>query len=171
MATVLKQCKMIIWDECNMAHKHSLVTQSRKLKDNDKLFGSTLLFLLGDFRQILPVISHLTYADKINACLKSSLLWHNVEKVQLKLKKLVQVLPDPSTNIFSKQLLDDGDGEVAIVQIRLSKKNYPSISAQQLIRKMISMTAYSLKYAHNTYIMRGWQKKLLQQQKMQLTTI
>ncbi|XP_050552549.1 uncharacterized protein LOC118277408 [Spodoptera frugiperda] len=45
MATVLKQCKIIIWDECTMAHKHSLEALNRTLKDiknNDKLFGGTL---------------------------------------------------------------------------------------------------------------------------------
>ncbi|GBP12503.1 hypothetical protein EVAR_100135_1 [Eumeta japonica] len=36
----------------------------------------------GDFRQTLPVIQ--TYADEINACLKSSPLWRNVEKTKNK---------------------------------------------------------------------------------------
>ncbi|XP_055932759.1 uncharacterized protein LOC129962790 [Argiope bruennichi] len=79
MATVLKRCKIIIWDECTMAHKHSLEALNRTLKDiknSDKLFGGTLLVLSGDFRQTLPVIPRSTYADEINACLKSSPLWH-----------------------------------------------------------------------------------------------
>lgn len=48
MATVLQRCKIIIWDECIMAHKHSLEALNRSLKDiknNDKLFGGTLLLL------------------------------------------------------------------------------------------------------------------------------
>ncbi|XP_060867397.1 uncharacterized protein LOC132942772 [Metopolophium dirhodum] len=48
MATVLKQCKINIWDECPMAHKHSLEALDRTLKgmrNNDKLFGGTLLLL------------------------------------------------------------------------------------------------------------------------------
>ncbi|GFX39486.1 ATP-dependent DNA helicase [Trichonephila clavipes] len=75
MATVLKRCKIIIWDECTMAHNHSLEALNRILKDiknSDKLF---LLVLSGDFRQTLPVIPRSTYADEINACLKSSPLW------------------------------------------------------------------------------------------------
>ncbi|XP_063974372.1 uncharacterized protein LOC135161043 [Diachasmimorpha longicaudata] len=78
MATVLKRCKIIIWDECTMAHKHSLEALNRTSKDiknSDKLFGGTLLVLSGDFRQTLPVIPRSTYADEINACLKSSPLW------------------------------------------------------------------------------------------------
>ncbi|XP_073999516.1 ATP-dependent DNA helicase pif1-like [Rhodnius prolixus] len=117
MATVLKQCKIIIWDECTMAHKHSLEALDRTLKDiknNDKLFGGTLLLLSGDFRQTLSVIPRSTYADEINACLKSSRLWRNVEKVQLTVNMRVQMLQDPSAETFSKQLLDIGDGKVAV---------------------------------------------------------
>lgn len=75
MATVLKQCKIIIWYKCTMAHKHSVEALKRTLKDtknNDKLFGGTLLVLSGDFRQTLPVIPRSRYDDEINACLKSS---------------------------------------------------------------------------------------------------
>ncbi|XP_050066554.1 uncharacterized protein LOC126555710 [Aphis gossypii] len=117
MATVLKRCKIIIWDECTMAHKHSLEALNRTLKDiinSDKLFGGTLLVLSGDFRQTLPVIPRSTYADEINACLKPSPLWRNVEKIQLKINMRVQMLQDPSAETFSKQLLDVGDGKVAI---------------------------------------------------------
>ncbi|XP_073972868.1 uncharacterized protein [Rhodnius prolixus] len=117
MATVLKQCKIIIWDECTMAHKHSLEALDRTLKDiknNDKLFGGTLLLLSGDFRQTLPVIPRSTYADEINACLKSSRLWRNDEKVQLTVNMRVQMLQDPSAETFSKPLLDIGDGKVAV---------------------------------------------------------
>lgn len=68
MAKALKTCKIIIWDECTMAHKHSLEALNRTLEDlknNDKLFGGTLILLSGDFRQTLPVIPRLTYADEI----------------------------------------------------------------------------------------------------------
>ena len=53
MAKVLKKCKIIIWDECTMAHKHSLEDLNRLMKDlnnNTRLFGGTLLLLSGDFR-------------------------------------------------------------------------------------------------------------------------
>nr|XP_042912617.1 uncharacterized protein LOC122272722 [Parasteatoda tepidariorum] len=65
-----------------------------------------------DFRGTLPVIPRSMYADEINACLKSSPLWRNVEKVQLKVNIRVQMLQDPSAETFSKQLLDIGDGKV-----------------------------------------------------------
>ncbi|XP_071036522.1 ATP-dependent DNA helicase PIF1-like [Parasteatoda tepidariorum] len=98
-----------------MSHKHSLEALNRTLKDikdNDKLFGCTPLLLSVDFRQTLPVIPRSTYADEINACLKSSPLWRNAEKVQLKANMRVQMLQNPSAETFSKQLLDIGDGKV-----------------------------------------------------------
>ena len=54
MGKVLQQCKLIIWDECTMAHKKSLEALDQCLKDlrgNSKPFGSTLILLAGDFRQ------------------------------------------------------------------------------------------------------------------------
>jgi len=55
MAKVLQKCHIIIWDECTMAHKHSLEALNRTLKDlnrNDRLFfGGALILLSGDFRQ------------------------------------------------------------------------------------------------------------------------
>lgn len=45
MAQVLRKCKIIIWDECTMAHKHSLEALDRSLKDikdNTRLFGGAV---------------------------------------------------------------------------------------------------------------------------------
>ncbi|XP_073826793.1 uncharacterized protein [Musca autumnalis] len=81
MGKVLQSCKIIIWDECTMAHKKSLEALDRTLQDlrnNSMLFGGALVLLAGDFRQTLPVIPGSTPADELNACLKSSFLWNHV---------------------------------------------------------------------------------------------
>uniref|UniRef100_A0A182NCC1 ATP-dependent DNA helicase n=1 Tax=Anopheles dirus TaxID=7168 RepID=A0A182NCC1_9DIPT len=47
-AEVLKKCKLIVWDECTMAHKKSLEALNNSLKDlreNDKLMGGALVLL------------------------------------------------------------------------------------------------------------------------------
>jgi len=78
MATVLRKCKIIIWDECTMAHQKSLEALDRTLKDfreKDRPMGGALLLLADDFRQTLPVIPRSTSADELNACLKASYLW------------------------------------------------------------------------------------------------
>ncbi|XP_023238175.1 uncharacterized protein LOC111637003 [Centruroides sculpturatus] len=55
MAQVLKDCKLIVWDECTMAHKSGFEALSRTLKDireNNSLMGGVTVLLAGDFRHI-----------------------------------------------------------------------------------------------------------------------
>lgn len=117
MAKVLQQCKIIIWDECTMAHKKSLEALNITLQDlrnNQQLFGGTTILLSGDFRQTLPVITRSTPADELNACLKSSKLWRSVQKLNLTTNMRVQLQNDESAVTFSKQLLDIGNGKIPI---------------------------------------------------------
>ncbi|XP_046867552.1 Bloom syndrome protein homolog [Drosophila willistoni] len=97
-------------DMCSIPH----VTKANFDKYGAKLLEITCNYASGDFRQTLPVIPRSTYADEINACLKSSRLWRNVERIQLTVNVRVQTLQDPSAETFSKQLLDIGNGKVAI---------------------------------------------------------
>lgn len=117
MAKVLQKCKIIIWDECTMAHKHSLEALDRMMKDlnnNTRLFGGALLLLSGDFRQTLPVIPRATYADEINACIKQSYLWRNVTTLRLNKNIRVQLQNDPLAISFSEQLLNIGNGTIPL---------------------------------------------------------
>lgn len=119
MAKVLQQCSIIIRDECTMAHKRSLEALDRTLKDlrrNQQLFGGALILLAGDFRQTLPVIPRSTVADELNACLKSSFFWIHVKTLTLTTNVRVQLQNDPSAEIFSKQLLDIGNGKMPVDQ-------------------------------------------------------
>jgi hypothetical protein len=117
MGKVLQQCQIIIWDECTMAHKYSIEALDRTLKDlrgNGRLFGGALILLSGDFRQTLPVIPRSTYADEINACLKSSTLWRNVHTLKLTENIRVRLQNDSSAERFAKQLLDIGEGKMQV---------------------------------------------------------
>lgn len=117
MGKVLQQCKLIVWDECTMAHKKSLEALDRTLRDlrgNNRLFGGVTVLLAGDFRQTLPVIPRSTAADELNSCLKSSVLWGNVKKLTLTTNVRVQRQNDPSARVFSKQLLDIGNESIPI---------------------------------------------------------
>lgn len=116
MAKVLQTCKIIIWDECTMAHKRSLEALDRSLQDlrnNQNPFGGAMILLSGDFRQTLPVIPRATAADEINACLKSSFLWRHVKILKLVTNMRVKLKNDQSAAIFSKQLLEIGNGKIA----------------------------------------------------------
>ncbi|KIH42856.1 hypothetical protein ANCDUO_27154, partial [Ancylostoma duodenale] len=62
-AQVLKMCKVIVWDECTMAHERALEALDRTLQDireNNRLMGGVVLVLADDFRQTLPVIPRAT---------------------------------------------------------------------------------------------------------------
>ncbi|XP_036334474.1 uncharacterized protein LOC118745044 [Rhagoletis pomonella] len=83
-------------------------------RGKDQSMGGALILLAGDFRQTLPVIPRSTPADELNACLKASHLWNYVEKITLTTNMRVHLLQDTSAQIFSKQLLDIGNGKVHI---------------------------------------------------------
>ena len=56
LVKILQVCKLIVWDECTMAHKRSLEALDRRLKDlRDKqnIFGGAMILLSSDFRQTL----------------------------------------------------------------------------------------------------------------------
>ncbi|XP_055589718.1 ATP-dependent DNA helicase pif1-like [Uranotaenia lowii] len=117
MAKLLQSCKIIIWDECTMAHKRALEALDRTMKDlrnHTGHFGGAMILLAGDFRQTLPVIPRSTAADEINACLKLSYLWRYVTTLRLTTNMRVALQNDSSAEIFAKQLLTIGNGEVPV---------------------------------------------------------
>ncbi|XP_014788269.1 uncharacterized protein LOC106882194 [Octopus bimaculoides] len=72
-ATILKKCKLIVWDEATMSHKCSvqaLDTTMRDLRSSNNILGGATLLFARDFRQTLPIIPKGTHADELNACLK-----------------------------------------------------------------------------------------------------
>jgi hypothetical protein len=56
---VLKQTKVIIWDEVPMQHKHAIDAVDHSLRDvlhKDSPFGGITVVFGGDFQQTLPVV-------------------------------------------------------------------------------------------------------------------
>jgi len=109
--------KLIVWDECTMAHKKSLQALNFTLKDlrrNNNIFGGLKILLAGDFRQTLPVIPRGTPADEVIACLKASPLWNNVKTLSITTNMRVQLQKDQSAVQFSKHLLAVANGKVPV---------------------------------------------------------
>lgn len=73
-----------------------------------------MILLAGDFRQILPVVPRSTTADELNACLKSSILWKYIKTLKLSINMRDELQEDQSGEVFSKQLLDIGHGNIAV---------------------------------------------------------
>ncbi|XP_067945068.1 uncharacterized protein [Watersipora subatra] len=117
LTQLLQTTKLIVWDECTMAHKATLEALDRTLKDlynSDKLMGGVCVLLAGDFRQILPVIPRGTLADELKACLKDSYIWHCVEVCKLTTNMRVHVGGDDALGKFSAQILNIGEGKLPV---------------------------------------------------------
>lgn len=84
---LLNECEIIFWDEISMMHRNAIEAVNTTLKDirnSDESMGGILMILAGDFRQTLPIVKRGTMADEIDACIKSSNLWGNIDCFQLK---------------------------------------------------------------------------------------
>ncbi|RCN39175.1 hypothetical protein ANCCAN_14900 [Ancylostoma caninum] len=143
-AEVLKRCKLIVWDECTMAHKRALEALDRTLQDireSNRLMGEAVVLLAGDFRQTLPVIPRSTPADELSACLKASHLWRQVQKLTLTTNMRVHLRGDVSAQRFAEQLLLLGEGKFPVDPIN-DLISFPSdfcnvvTSLEELINKV-----------------------------------
>ncbi|XP_027109519.2 uncharacterized protein [Coffea arabica] len=108
LAAMIKEEKLIIWDEAPMSKKAAIEALDDLLRDlmnSKEVFGGKVVVLGGDFRQTLPVVRKGTKAEMINACLINSPLWHKLEKLQL--TENMRAKLDPS---FTQFLLKIGDG-------------------------------------------------------------
>ncbi|GFV28801.1 ATP-dependent DNA helicase [Trichonephila clavipes] len=110
---MLRECKLLVWDESTMPHKKAIEALNwtlQDLRDSTCILGGMVVLLAGDFRQTLPVIQWGTPADEIQACIKSSNLWSRVEKLSLKTNMRVQFNNDVDSGLYAELLLKIGDG-------------------------------------------------------------
>ncbi|GFT98707.1 ATP-dependent DNA helicase [Trichonephila clavipes] len=94
MAHVLREAKLITWDECTMAHKKGIEALNRTLQDIrgcNQIMGGLTVLLSGDFRQTLPVVLRGTRAFIVKACLKTSFLWPHIKVVSLRINMRVHI--------------------------------------------------------------------------------
>ena len=86
LANLIRQTKLIIWDEAPMTHCFALEALDRTLQDirhNDNPFGGLVVVLGGDFRQTLPVVKRASRAAIVESSIKRSHLWENVTSFTL----------------------------------------------------------------------------------------
>ncbi|KAJ8889746.1 hypothetical protein PR048_009247, partial [Dryococelus australis] len=155
MAKVLQQCKLIVWDECTMAHKKSLEALDRTMQDlrkNQNRFGGAMILLAGNFRQTFPVIPRSTPAVELNAFFNALVLRKHVKILNLSKNMHVELQNDRSGDIFSKQLIDIGltphnlQLKVGLVIIMLRNINQPRLcngtwlAVKKLLNNVIEAT-------------------------------
>ncbi|GBN71859.1 hypothetical protein AVEN_203964-1 [Araneus ventricosus] len=117
MAQVLPEAKVTVWDECycTVVHKRGIEALNRAFQDvrgHHQIMGGVTVFLAGDFRQTLPVVSRAISTAEVTACFKSSILWSNVKILSLRINMRVDLQSGLKAEEFSNLLVDIVDGNV-----------------------------------------------------------
>ena len=112
LAALIRNTKLIIWDEITMQHRYAAEAVDRTCRDildaPDRPFGGITVVFGGDFQQILPVVPRGSREDVVSATLLRSDLWRHVEV--LKLIRNMHVADTPDAHLFSSWLLEIGHG-------------------------------------------------------------
>jgi hypothetical protein len=122
-ADLLKQTKLIIWDEAPMAHRYCFEALDNTLKDvmcNDgnskEIFGGKVVVFGGDFRQILPVIPRGSRSDIVHATINASKIWDHCQVLTLTKNMRLQCgsseIEKQEMAEFSRWILDIGEGRL-----------------------------------------------------------
>ena len=77
LTELIRETKLVFWDETSMQHRHTFETIDRIFKDirNDpRPFGDIVFCFYEDFRQILPIVPRETRGQIVSASLKHSSL-------------------------------------------------------------------------------------------------
>ncbi|XP_058741254.1 uncharacterized protein LOC131613618 [Vicia villosa] len=123
-AELLRQSKLIIWDEAPMASKFCFEALDKTLKDvmssygnSEQIFGGKVIVFGGDFRHILPVIPRGIRSNIVHSTINASYIWHSVEVLTLTKNMRLQggQSDEEKRDIseFSKWLLQLGEGRIS----------------------------------------------------------
>ncbi|XP_027768140.1 uncharacterized protein LOC107002396 isoform X1 [Solanum pennellii] len=109
LASLIRDARLIVWDEISMAKKKMVEAFDlllRDLMERNTLFGGKIVVFSGDFRQTLPVVRSGKKEDFIRECLLCSEIWNELEKLQL--SKNMRATKDPD---FCEFLMRIGSGK------------------------------------------------------------
>ncbi|MCP4987918.1 MAG: hypothetical protein GY928_18265, partial [Colwellia sp.] len=116
---LIKDCKLIIWDEAPMQQKLIMECVDRSLQDlleNEQPFGGKVVLFCGDFRQCAPVIPGAGEAHVVSQSLSNSYLYRSIEQLNLQInerilqKKNISHSQREKLHKWSEFLLEIGDG-------------------------------------------------------------
>ena len=83
---MLRQTTIFLWDEASMIPANALKAVDVLLRDitqHPQPFGGKIMFLVGNFRQVLPVVPRAGREEIVQHCIKTSHLWHHFHQFQL----------------------------------------------------------------------------------------
>ncbi|XP_058762953.1 uncharacterized protein LOC131636353 [Vicia villosa] len=127
VADMLRQTKLIIWDEAPMAHKYAIESLDRTLKDvmsadknSTDVFGGKVVVFGGDFRQILHVVPRGNRSDIVHCAINASYIWHSVEVLTLTRNMRLRT---GSTQTDKNEITQFSDWLLRIEEGRISEPN------------------------------------------------
>jgi len=122
LAALIRQTKLILWDEAPMTNKLAFEAKDQTLPDlidRNEPFGSIVFVMSGDFRQVLPVIPRGSHVNIVSASIKNSYLWEFVEVFRLsenmRADDAIAVHPDLGNRTFADWLLCLGNNELETI--------------------------------------------------------
>ncbi len=122
LAMLIRQTKLILWDEAPMTNKLVFEAMDRTLRDLTDMnepFGGIVFVMLGDFRQVLPVIPRRSHVDIVYASIKNSYLWESIEVFRLsknmRAGDAITIYPDLGNRTFAYWLLCLGNNELETI--------------------------------------------------------
>jgi hypothetical protein len=133
-AELLREAKLIIWDEAPTQHRHCVEAVDQTLRDimrrPDSPFGGKVVVFGGDFRQCPPMVSRGSRATIVFAALLHSVLWLQVRI--LTLTENMRLRANPLSKPYAEYLLRVGNGqESSIIDHFPSEANAkPSIGVE-----------------------------------------
>jgi hypothetical protein len=115
-ADLIRQTKLIIWDEMGPQHRYCAEALDRTCRDiwnSEQLFGGITVVFGGDFQQTLPVVKRGSRDQIVDATIQSSYLWDSIQVLHL--TKNMHLLggpdlPNPDDVAFADLLLQIGHG-------------------------------------------------------------
>ena len=114
-ADLIRQAKIIIWDEVGAQHRfapEALDRTCRDIRNNDTPFGGLTVVFGGDYQQTLAVIPRGAREEIVAATLQRSVLWSQTNVLRLR-KNMRLDQSDAESRRFARWLLDIGHGRAA----------------------------------------------------------
>lgn len=116
---LIKEAKVIIWDEAPMQERWIMECVDRTLRElleNDKPFGGKTIIFSGDYRQVSCVVPKAGRAQIVQRTFTNSKLWKHIEQLHLvkneRIKRLKNLSKEEKERLvaFGQLLLQIGEG-------------------------------------------------------------
>ena len=109
----MQQAQLLVINEVTVGHRYLYECLNRSLQDvrsNNKSLGGLTIFFSGDWKQILPVVKRGSQAQVIDATLKKSHIWENIQTLELHFNHRVQSLQNIWNTNYADYIVEIGNG-------------------------------------------------------------